>query len=451
MKCVLLMDDDLVWRTMLRQFFKAQGWRTIEATNGEEGLNLARECKPDLVICDLLMPRFNGIQVCRIIKSEKGDFPHTRIFIVTSSGYDMDRLSALEAGADLFLTKPVTPEQLLKALNGSARQDSVPPARDNAALPQARVQETGALIRFWGVRGSIPAPGPATVAIGGNTSCVELRADGELIVLDAGTGIRPLGLELSKEFQGQALDFTLLITHTHWDHIQGFPFFASAYNPKNTIRVLAYEGTKKGLEHTFQSQMESPYFPITMHQMPSNISIEELKEMEFKIRKVRVKATFTNHPGVCAAYRLFTSGGSIVYMPDNELFQGQLANGSDNPERQAYAARRDEEFREFLRDADVLMIDSQFDAQEYPRYVGWGHSSVEDSVRLAISANVRKYFLFHHDPTHNDQKILSMVERARELVRQAGSNMEVEAACEGMEIHLPARKAVAADLRTALT
>ena len=108
----------------------------------------------------------------------------------------------------------------------------------------------GAFVRFWGVRGSIPSPGPSTVQIGGNTSCVEVRADGELIVLDAGTGIRSLGLHLNQEFNDQPVNLTLLITHTHWDHIQGFPFFAPAYNPKNSMRVLAYEGTRKGLETT---------------------------------------------------------------------------------------------------------------------------------------------------------------------------------------------------------
>lgn len=440
MKRVLLMDDDIVQRTMLRHYFAGEGWETFEAADGTGGLTLARAHKPDLVICDVTIPGSSGIQVCQSIRAEH-PASRTRIVILTNSNRAGERDSALTAGADAILTKPLAPADLPALLNGRThnRTSSEPPFVKLNGEGHGSNKDT--FLRFWGVRGSIPTPGPQTVQIGGNTSCVELRTDGELIVLDAGTGIRSLGLELNEEFKGGALDLTLLVTHTHWDHIQGFPFFAAAYNPKNSIRVLAYEGTKKGLEATFKSQMESPYFPITMQQMPSNIAIVELKEMEFTIGKVLVKATFTNHPGVCAAYRLFTSGGSIVYMPDNELFRRQREGDKQCVETQAYAARRDDEFREFLQDADVLIIDCQFDAIEYPRFVGWGHSCVEDSVRLAISAKVKKFFLFHHDPNHNDAKVLEMVERARELVREAGSTMEVEAAREGLALRLAARHA----------
>src|SRR5881396_4165249 len=123
-------------------------------------------------------------------------------------------------------------------------------------------------LKFWGVRGSIPTPGPSTVQYGGNTSCVEIRADGEIIILDAGSGIRRLGLALAQEFKDQSLNLTLLITHTHWDHIQGFPFFVPAYDPQNKLRILGYEGAKKGLYSTLTHQMESPYFPVSLQHVP---------------------------------------------------------------------------------------------------------------------------------------------------------------------------------------
>src|ERR1700760_1773379 len=132
--------------------------------------------------------------------------------------------------------------------------------------------------KFWGVRGSIPTPGPDTVHYGGNTSCIEVRADDEIIILDAGTGIRPLGLALVEEFKEKPLNITLLISHTHWDHIQGFPFFLPAYNASNKLRILGYEGARAGLATTFAGQMESPYFPIALQQMPGHIMINELKE-----------------------------------------------------------------------------------------------------------------------------------------------------------------------------
>src|SRR5436189_911434 len=174
---------------------------------------------------------------------------------------------------------------------------------------------------FWGVRGSIPTPGPTTVRYGGNTSCVEVRAEGQIIILDAGTGLRLLGRELTAESNGQPLELTLLLTHAHWDHIQGLPFFLPVYQAKNTIRVLGYEGARAGLATILAAQMEVPFFPVSWKDLPGTIKIQELKRMKFSIGKVRVHSRFLNHPGICAGYRLFTKEGSIAFLPDNEPFE----------------------------------------------------------------------------------------------------------------------------------
>lgn len=300
----------------------------------------------------------------------------------------------------------------------------------------------GNSVKFWGVRGSLPTPGAGTVFYGGNTSCVEVRADGELIILDAGTGIRPLGLQLGAEFKDQPLDIHLLLTHTHWDHIQGFPFFAPAYNPKNKLRVLSYEGARKGLEATLSTQMESPYFPISMREMPGNVSVAEIKDLTFEIGRVRVGASFVNHPGVCVGYRVFTSVGSVVYVPDNELFQRLKARGptpanQDFPTLEDFSKNQDQKLNEFVQGADVLIIDSQYDESEYLKHIGWGHSCADDSVGLAVCANVKRLFLFHHDPSHDDARISQMLSRARELAKRLRSPLQVEAAREGLEVRLP--------------
>jgi phosphoribosyl 1,2-cyclic phosphodiesterase len=287
----------------------------------------------------------------------------------------------------------------------------------------------GCRITFWGVRGSVPTPGPATVRYGGNTSCVEVRADGQIIILDAGTGIRPLGLELAREFNGEPMDLTLLITHTHWDHIQGFPFFLPAYQPKNTIRVLGYEGARKGLGSTLAGQMESPYFPIALQQMPGNVVIEELQSFSFQLGPIHATAATVNHPGIAVGYRLATSGGAIAYLPDNEPFrEAPGAGGQDTADTQ------NGKLIDFIRDADMLIIDSQYDAEEYSHHVGWGHGCVEDVVRIAILANVKRLYLFHHDPDHDDRRIDAMLAQARE--EASGSALEVFAATEGETVRL---------------
>jgi len=270
------------------------------------------------------------------------------------------------------------------------------------------------------VRGSIPTPGPATVRYGGNTSCIEVRNGDEIIILDAGTGLRPLGLALLEEFKGRPLNLTLLITHTHWDHIQGLPFFAPIYNPRCRLRILGCQGSREGLLNALTGQMESTYFPVPFSKLPGNIEIEELENFNFDIGPVLVRAQRANHPGVCVGYRLFSPDGIVTYFPDTEPRPG----GDDR------------EMIEFIRDADVLILDSQYDRAEYRAHTGWGHGCVDDSVALALKAGVKKLCLFHHDPAHDDKQIDSFLKHARRLAAEQKAKLKVDAAREGMTIRL---------------
>jgi phosphoribosyl 1,2-cyclic phosphodiesterase len=310
----------------------------------------------------------------------------------------------------------------------SSDAESQRPARAAAAeerpAPAAPRSPGPTRLKFWGVRGSIPTPGPTTVQYGGNTSCIEVRADGQIIILDAGTGLRLLGLGLVAEFDNQPLDLTLLLTHTHWDHIQGLPFFLPVYKPHNHLRILGYEGARHGLEVVLAGQMESPFFPIGLREVPANVLIEELKEMSFNVGPVRVQACNAIHPGKCVGYRLFTSGGSIAFFPDNEVHH---PDGSEN-----------QELIGFLRGTDVLVMDTQFDIEEYQQHTGWGHGCLDDVVVLALQAEVKRLFLFHHDPNHDDAKISQMIAHARALVAARKGKLQVEAACEGVTVALPA-------------
>jgi phosphoribosyl 1,2-cyclic phosphodiesterase len=279
-------------------------------------------------------------------------------------------------------------------------------------------------LKFWGVRGSIPVPGPTTIRYGGNTSCVEVRAEGQIIVLDAGTGIRQLGLALEEEFKSDPIEATLLLTHAHWDHIQGLPFFTPVQRGNNHINVRGYDAAEAGLREIVESLMSPPFFPVTLHELPGKIDIEKLEAMEFSIGSVRVRAKFLNHPGVCAGYRLFSSAGSIAFLPDNEPLSEQDKRS---------------ELVEFLQGCDVLIIDAQYTDNEYQKRVGWGHGSFSSTVRLGLDANVRRLILFHHDPTHDDAKIDMMLEEARQLAKKSGKPLEVDAAREGAELVLNAR------------
>lgn len=325
--------------------------------------------------------------------------------------------------------------------SGSRARKGAPAAtreeRQSPAAPSARGPTR---VKFWGVRGSIPTPGPTTVEYGGNTSCVEVRADGQIIILDAGTGLRLLGRQLVAEFDTQPLDLTLLLTHTHWDHIQGLPFFLPVYKPQNHLRILGYEGARHGLEVVLAGQMESPFFPIGLREVPANVRIEELKGMKFNIGPVRVQAATANHPGICVGYRLFTSGGSIAFFPDNEPFpEGAPARRAvAEAPAPAFAQGEDRRLADFLRGTDVLIMDTQYDAVEYKRHTGWGHGCLDNVVALALQAEVKTLFLFHHDPNHDDAKVSQMLAHARKIVAARKGKLHVEAAREGATVELPA-------------
>ena len=274
------------------------------------------------------------------------------------------------------------------------------------------------------MRGSIATPGPTTVRYGGNTSCVEVRHGGEIIILDAGTGLRLLGQSLLKEFNDGPLNITLLLSHTHWDHIQGLPFFGPIYEKRCHLRILGCEGARKGLEEALTGQMETTYFPVPFAKLPSNIEIEEFTNYDFDLGPIQIKAHRANHPGVCVGYRLATPGGRIVFFPDTE----------PRPEGP------DAEMLEFIRDAEVLILDSQYNRTEYKHHIGWGHGCVDESVALALEARVRRFFLFHHDPDHDDQTLDGFVRHARTLVAKQKSGLKVDAAREGQTINLGGKR-----------
>jgi phosphoribosyl 1,2-cyclic phosphodiesterase/CheY-like chemotaxis protein len=437
---VLIIEDDADNRRVLAELFSREDWKVLEAKDGDAGIELALRNRPELILCDLLMPKSNGFEVCRSIREQ---LQPTKIIVVSGRDYGVDRTSALEAGADEYLLKPITWDLLSGTIDRLLPE--IPRRPEPKSVPER--ESVPARIRLWGVRGSIPVPGKSTVRYGGNTSCVEVRADGEIIILDAGSGIRLLGLALDKEFGPRSMKLTLLISHTHWDHIQGLPFFSPAYNQKNLIRVLGYEGARAGLAKILASQMETPFFPVSLRQLPSHLAIEELKEMEFKVGPVEVRSKFANHPGICVGYRLSTSSGSIAYFPDNEPYEElklllSSRDGIAEEEARDFAGAERGKMVDFLQGCDVAIMDTQYTEEEYAKHVGWGHSSVDSVVSLALDANVGKLVLFHHDPNHDDQMIDKMVEHARAFVARSGKSLEVDAAREGAEILLEAKVAV---------
>jgi CheY-like chemotaxis protein len=306
-------------------------------------------------------------------------------------------------------------------------------------------------VRFWGTRGSLAKPGPTTVRYGGNTSCVEVRtADGTLIVLDCGTGAHGLGQALLRG-QSRPVHGHLLISHTHWDHIQGFPFFAPLFVPGNVWDIYAPGGLGKCLEDTLAGQMEYAYFPVTLNQLGATIRYHDLVEGMLKLRDAHVSTRYLNHPALTLGYRLQVGSAVVVYATDHEP-HAPPALGivySSGSEADALPAHReDQRHIEFLGGADLVIHDAQYTVAEYAQKVGWGHSPLEYTVDVALAAGVKRLALFHHDPLRDDEALDRLVEACRWRVAAVHGALEVFAAAEGQVIELPEQDSAMAQGRT---
>src|SRR2546428_674695 len=269
-------------------------------------------------------------------------------------------------------------------------------------------------VRFWGTRGAIPTPGPHTVRFGGNTSCVEVRtAEGHIFIFDCGTGARPLGEALMAP-PVAPVSASILFSHTHWDHIQGFPFFAPAFEPRNTIAVYGPEGGRRSLHDTLARQMELSYFPVELSQLPATLSYTDLGEGAHTIGGARIVAQYLNHPAVTLGYRVEADGAAVVYACDHEPFGGALWRTDAAPgPLESILHEGDRRHAHFLADADLVIHDAQYTPEEYRWRKSWGHSTFEHVVELARTAGVKRLALTHHDPSHDDAVVAESERRAR--------------------------------------
>jgi CheY-like chemotaxis protein/phosphoribosyl 1,2-cyclic phosphodiesterase len=284
-------------------------------------------------------------------------------------------------------------------------------------------------IRFWGTRGSIAKPGPSTVRYGGNTACVEVRADDTLVVLDCGTGAHELGQQITAASPNPVRGH-LLISHTHWDHIQGFPFFMPLFRAGNEWDVYAPRQRGRTLAEILGAQMQYTYFPVPLGELAATIRYHELTEGEFELGNVRVITRYLNHPAPVLGYRLEAGGVAVVYATDHE------------PHSRHHAERRpadgaapvhveDKRHIEFLAGADLVIHDAQYTLEEYPQHLSWGHCPAEWAVDFAVAAKAKRLALFHHDPGRNDRAVESLLARCRQRAATQPDPPEIFAAAEG--------------------
>jgi phosphoribosyl 1,2-cyclic phosphodiesterase len=270
-------------------------------------------------------------------------------------------------------------------------------------------------VKFWGVRGSTPTPHPENLRYGGNTSCVEVRIGDNLYVFDCGTGFRSLGQQLRSEFNGRNIRAHVFVSHFHWDHIQGIPFFGPLYDkPEN--RFLFHSSSRtRSLKRVMEEQMTSPYFPVNMTEMKAHRDFYDFEEGRMPLDDVTIQGTWLHHPQGCMGFRIESKKGVLVYATDNEPGNAEF----------------DKNVRRLAAGADVLIYDSQYLPDEYQaRRRGWGHSHWREAINIVMESGAKELILFHHDPDHDDACIDNVVREARNYYPK------VRAAAEGMELIL---------------
>jgi len=274
-------------------------------------------------------------------------------------------------------------------------------------------------IRFWGTRGSIPTPGPSTVRYGGNTACVEVRdSTGALLVLDAGTGLRELGVALMGQNGARPFQLDLLLSHLHWDHIQGIPFFRPAYDPNSTLRIKGPKQSRS-MKELLGLGMDDPFFPVDLDDIPARIEIGELEDgSDARMGPYRVRSASIFHPAPALAYRIEADGKSLVYATDTE----DPFSGKPNP------------VIDLAKDADTLIHDAQFLKSDFKPT--WGHSTIDTAIDVAARANVKRLVLYHHDPDRSDDALDHIGRDASRAGRERNSQLEVVVAREGLELEV---------------
>lgn len=395
-KRIALVDDDPSVLELHKVVFEIEGHEVTGYTSSKAALEGVTKDPPDCLLTDIMMPDMDGTELTRRLRLNPA-LANMCIVVVSGKVYPADRKRALDAGANGF----------------------IPKSRSN---PQSLVGEVMALITetvslgFWGCRGTMPMSGPQTLRYGGNTACISLTfPNGHVFVFDAGTGIYALAGQLMG--QGKKLNGTVFLSHPHWDHINFLPFFTPLFVPGNQFEIVGANQDGFSLEQLVANQMDGVHFPITPSEWGARVSYRSLGEGSYDIGPARVSTMLLCHPGNCLGYRVDFGGLKIAYVTDNELYPEESDMFSP-----AYLQR----LTDFVRDCDVLITDTSYTDEEYPKRINWGHSALSRVVNLAKAAQVKELYLFHHVPEHMDGDIDKMLEQATAMC--VGSSLVCKAA-----------------------
>lgn len=372
------------------------------AKDGPECLKKIKAFSPELLVVDLMLPKMHGIEILKV-----ANIPT----IVTSSESMLQNYhAAITNGAIFFLNKPYEVSFLFKLFERFSKgklkpepfsgQGSSATEGKHCYLPRMHVP--GSFLKFWGSRGSSPVSGPSYTRFGGNTSCLEVRNEKDLIIIDAGTGIRSLGKSLLSSDHNI---YRIFISHTHWDHIAGFPFFGPLYQKESRVEIYAPVGYDKSVKDLFYEMLAYSYFPVRLDDISAKVSFHELRDGdELKFGSIKLQTHYAFHPGATLCFKIQINGQSFGYVTDNEALIGYHGDPA-KIDRHHPLLEPHLSFIDFFEDCHTLIHEAQYSPTEYQKKVGWGHSSVSNAAVLLKYCKSKEWIVTHHDPSHADEEL----------------------------------------------
>lgn len=433
-KKILIADPS---STIIREIFKspeAQHYDIQIVNDGPTCLEALEQFKPDLVCIELLLPKMHGIEILKILKTSP---VYASIGVIVTSSLRMlqNYNAAIELGACYFLYKPFSKEEFFSVITRFFNK-TLSPDPFNHEMPHFEwgncfsplPSTTSSYLKFWGTRGSSPVSGARYIQYGGNTSCLEVRHHDQLIILDAGSGIRELGDTLPN-----MQNIPILISHTHWDHIIGFPFFAPAYQKNCSLDIFSPIGYQKEAEELFQDMLSFGYFPVRLEEMYAKLSFKELRDGAcLTFGNIKICCHYANHPGPTLCFKIISPSKTIGYVTDNELLLGFHGN-PNNIGTDHYLLEPHLGLLGFLSDCHVLIHEAQYSPQEYHTKVGWGHSSISNAIAfIKHLKKCKEWIVTHHDPKHTDEDLMKKAQLHQDLISECNLDIHFKMAYDGM-------------------
>lgn len=435
-KKILIADPSLELLKELKKSKQAEKFTIETAENGSECLKKMEEFQPDLLVVDFMLPGMHGIEVLKI---SKNGHSMKKMGVILTSYHPMvqNYHSAIKSGALYFLEKPFTQTTFFHLI-GLFFEGKLSPA----PFPQKKMEihyqakptpppKLPSYLKLWGTRGSNPVAGSEYVRFGGNTLCLEVRNGDDLVIIDAGSGIRGLG-HILHDHKEKRMD--ILLSHTHWDHLLGFPFFYPIYQQDREVHIWSPVGFEKSSKELFSDMLAYAYFPVGLDDIQSSIFFHDLRDEQVStFGSIKISTHYSFHPGPTLCFKIEVKGKKIGYVTDNEFLMGCHLSARQAEKKDSLFDPY-ESLISFLKGCDTLIHEAQYTDEEYLDREGWGHSSITNASILVKKAGIKQWVITHHDPRHTDEDLLQKHEHHHSVMKQLDYECLIQLAYDGMMI-----------------